>query len=97
MRITPHFTRHSSNRLKASEALGPEVSVLKLHQTELYQRITEAMLDMAGEEAGLQGHLPGTSAAVAEQFLHARPTTIFGGTSEVQRNILALRVLDLPK
>lgn len=85
------------SRLRAGEDLGPEVSVLKLHQTELYQRITDMMIDVAGEEAGLQGHLPGTDAAVSEQFLHARPTTIFGGTSEIQRTILATRVIGLPK
>ena len=34
---------------------------------------------------------------LANQFLLARPTTIYGGTSEVQRNILATRVIGLPK
>ena len=84
-------------RLGAGEELGPDVSILKIHQTELYQRITDMLVAEAGEEAGLQGHLPGTSVAVSEQFLVARPTTIYGGTSEIQRTIVATRVLGLPR
>ena len=51
----------------------------------------------AEEEAGLQGYLPGTSIAVSEQFLYARPTTIYGGASEIQRTVVATRVLGLPR
>ena len=85
------------DRLKAGEKLGPDVSILKIHQTELYQRITDALVAEAEEEAGLQGYLPGTNISVSEQFLHARPTTIYGGTSEIQRTIVATRVLSLPR
>ena len=37
------------------EPLGPDVSMLKVHQTELYQRITETMLEIAGEYGGQFG------------------------------------------
>lgn len=84
-------------RLKGGEELGPDVSILKIHQTELYQRITDMLVSVAGEEAGLQGQLPGTDIAVSKQFLYSRPTTIYGGSSEIQRNIVAMRVLNLPK
>jgi len=36
--------------VRRGETLGPDVSMLKINQTELFQRITEAMLDVAGEE-----------------------------------------------
>lgn len=84
-------------QLKAGEELGPDVSILKIHQTELYQRITEMLVAEAGDEAGLQGYLPGTKVAVSEQFLVSRPTTIYGGTSEIQRTIVATRVIGLPR
>ena len=85
------------SRMKTGEELGPDVSILKIHQTELYQRITDMLVAEAEEEAGLQGYLPETSIAVSEQFLYARPTTIYGGTSEIQRTVVATRVLGLPR
>ncbi len=81
--------------LKRGEPLGPEVSILKLVQSELYQRITDAMLELAGENAGLLDPMEG-ALHPAGQFLQARPTTIFGGSSEILRNVLARSLLDLP-
>jgi len=84
--------------LRETGALGPDVSILKVHQTELYQRITDMLLSIAGEDAGLQHPIPESDGLFpAGQFLVARPTTIYGGTSEIQRNILATRVLGLPR
>ncbi len=75
-----------------------DISLLKLSQTELCSRITQAMMDMGGEIAGLFDPLvEHDNLFLANQFLLARPTTIYGGTSEVQRNIMATRVLGLPK
>jgi hypothetical protein len=82
-------------QLRRGEPLGPEVSMLKIIQTELYQRITDAMLELAGENAGLL-HPMAEALHPAGQFLLARPTTIFGGSSEILRNMLARSLLDLP-
>ncbi|HEY8611752.1 MAG TPA: acyl-CoA dehydrogenase family protein [Roseomonas sp.] len=83
-------------RLKRGEAIGPDVSILKIVQTELFQRITDAMLEIAGGNAGLLEPMPGKGLHPAGSFLLARPSTIFGGSSEILRNILARSVLDLP-
>ena len=86
-----------ADKVRRGEPLGPDVSMLKIHQTELYQRITEAMLDAAGEEAGLLGPIGGNrDLNPAGQFIQARPSTIYGGSNEIQRNILAKNVLELP-
>jgi alkylation response protein AidB-like acyl-CoA dehydrogenase len=86
-----------ADKVRRGEALGPDVSMLKIHQTELYQRITDAMLDVAGEEAALLGPIGGNrDLNPAGQFLQARPSTIYGGSNEIQRNILAKNVLELP-
>jgi alkylation response protein AidB-like acyl-CoA dehydrogenase len=85
------------DRLRDGGDLGADVSMLKINQSELYQRLTELTLLICEEDAGRVGALPGTDVSVGEQFLIARPTTIFGGTSEIQRNILAARVLGLPR
>lgn len=85
------------DRLRRGELLGADVSMLKLNQSELYQRVTEAMLDIAGEHAGLLEPMAGNRELnPGGQFIQARPVTIYGGSNEIQRNILAKAVLDLP-
>jgi alkylation response protein AidB-like acyl-CoA dehydrogenase len=81
--------------LRRGESLGPEISVLKLVQTELFQRITDTMLEIAGENSGLLEPI-GEALHPSGQFLLARPSTIFGGSSEILRNIIARNVLNLP-
>ncbi len=86
-----------ADKLRRGETLGPDVSMLKLHQSELYQRITELMMEIAGENAGLLGPMEGNRELhPGGAFIQARPTTIYGGTSEIQRNIIARNVLELP-
>jgi alkylation response protein AidB-like acyl-CoA dehydrogenase len=71
---------------------GPEGSILKLMWSELNQRMAEAALDMAG----LAGQI-GDGEGWKYQFLRSRANTIEAGTSEILRNILAERVLGLPR
>jgi alkylation response protein AidB-like acyl-CoA dehydrogenase len=71
---------------------GPEGSILKLMWSELNQRMTETAVDIAGP-AGQVGDGNGWK----YQFLRSRANTIEAGTSEVLRNILAERVLGLPR
>ncbi|MBS0560083.1 MAG: acyl-CoA dehydrogenase family protein [Proteobacteria bacterium] len=86
-----------AERVRRGEALGPDVSMLKVHQTELFQRITDAMLDVAGEWSGAFGPLDGNRELnPTGLFIQARPSTIYGGSNEIQRNVLAKNVLDLP-
>jgi alkylation response protein AidB-like acyl-CoA dehydrogenase len=75
----------------------PEVSLLKISQSELYQRVTDQLLEIGGAYAGLVEPLADSDGlSPANQFLFARPITIYGGSSEIQRNILARRALGLP-
>ena len=83
--------------VRRGEALGPDVSMLKVIQTELFQRITDEMMDIGGENAGLLEPMEGNrNLHPAGQFIQARPSTIYGGSNEIQRNILAKNVLGLP-
>ena len=82
---------------RRGDTLGPDVSQLKIWQTELYQRITETMLDVAGENGALLEPLDGNRELhPSGAFLQARPATIYSGTNEIQRNIMAKNVLGLP-
>lgn len=84
--------------LRSGGELGADVSILKIFNTELYQRITEEMLDFAGEEARFADDLDAgdTEVDAMNLFLDARAPAIFGGSNEIQRNILAKAVLRLP-
>ena len=76
--------------------VGPEISLLKISQSELFGRITDDMMKLAGDLAGMTAALDGGSLNPSAQFLQARPATIYGGSSEIQRNIIAKAVLGLP-
>jgi len=86
-----------ADRLRRGESLGADVSLLKIHQSELFHRITDTMMEIAAEHAGLLDPIDGDrDLDPAGLFLTARAATIYGGSSEVQRNILAKSVLGLP-
>jgi alkylation response protein AidB-like acyl-CoA dehydrogenase len=91
-------TQRSADSAKAGHRPGPESSIFKIYGTELNQRREELMLSLRGPEClGWEG--PGFAADALEQtrtWLRSRGNTIEGGTSEVQLNVIAKRVLDLP-
>jgi alkylation response protein AidB-like acyl-CoA dehydrogenase len=85
------------DKLRNGEPIGADVSILKIFQSELYQRISEEMLAVAGEAAAMKEPLDSDPRLhAAGTWLMARPTTIFGGSSEIMRNVLAKAVLGLP-
>ncbi len=86
-----------AEQVRRGESLGADVSMLKVNQSELYQRITETMLEIAGENAGLLEPMGGNRELhPSGLFIQSRPTSIYGGTNEIQRNIIAKNVLELP-
>jgi len=85
-------------RLREGAPIGPDVAVLKIFQSELYQRISEEMMMISGGLAGTRlGDQGDTRLDPAGAYLAARPTTIFGGTTEIMRNMLARGSLALPR
>ena len=83
-------------KIERGEAVGAEISVLKIIQSELFARITEDMLAFAGPDAGLTEALDGDALNPSALYLQARPAMIYGGSNEIQRNIIAKAVLGLP-
>jgi len=82
------------SRNERSGMPGPEGSMLKLFQSELYKRIAVLALDIVGPDRSL---LSGLTARWPQVFLGSFANTIGGGTSEVMRNIIGERHLGLPK
>ena len=78
---------------------GPEGSMLKLLWSEVDQRLKDVAIGLQGPWAALAGD--GARSVEAGRWQHewlwSRAATIYAGTSEVQRNIVAQRVLGLPR
>lgn len=87
------------------KAPGPEASLLKIRGTEILQALTELALELEGPLA--VAHDPADlyrdpaspsnparrASAIAHEYLYARCWSIFGGTNEIQRNIIARQIL----
>jgi acyl-CoA dehydrogenase len=90
--------QRAADGAKAGQRPGAESSIFKIYGTELNQRREELTLSIRGPQAlGWQG--PGFEDGELAQtrgWLRSRGNTIEGGTSEVQLNIIAKRVLELP-
>jgi alkylation response protein AidB-like acyl-CoA dehydrogenase len=83
-------------------APGAESSLLKIRGTEMQQAVQELMMDVAahyqgvlpgGPDADVLGHSFGTKAF--KSYMYGRASTIYGGSNEVQKNIIAKAVLGL--
>src|SRR5262249_6636032 len=86
-------SRATQHRLATGERLGAETSVDKI----LLATAEQATFDLVGN--GLADEIAigdGTAAEMwRSEYLYSRAATIYGGSAEIQRNIIARRLLDL--
>jgi alkylation response protein AidB-like acyl-CoA dehydrogenase len=89
---------HAVELTNHERGLGPEASVIKIFSSELLQTLNELLIEAAGGHAPTEGPIATDFGTVdiAAPFLQSRRVTIYGGSSEIQRNVLARRVLNLP-
>jgi hypothetical protein len=85
-------------QVKRGEPLGQDVSMLKIWTMETWQRLTDLLVEAGAEEGVIAGvrDIEGVPADFLNPYYYSRPATIYGGSSEIQRNILAKAVLKLP-
>ena len=83
-------TFETVTRLRAGGSLGPESSVGKLHWSELDVALHETALDLLGPDGEL-------ASPWLDGYLFSLAGPIYAGTNEIQRNIVAERLLGLPK
>jgi alkylation response protein AidB-like acyl-CoA dehydrogenase len=84
--------------VKRGESLPASVSILKIVATETYQKIGMLLAEAANESAGQaeDAQIGSLRINVLAPLLNATSATIYGGTNEIQRNIIARHVLNLP-
>lgn len=81
------------------KAPGPESSILKIRGSELQQAVGELSMEVMGMNSlnwfG-EGAVPPYEYWIASNFNYQRATTIYGGSNEIQRNVIAKGILRLP-
>ncbi|MFP6684052.1 MAG: acyl-CoA dehydrogenase family protein, partial [Polyangiaceae bacterium] len=81
-------------------APGAEASILKICGSEIHQQCFEIAMEMMGHHSLAWFNEPGVVPAqeqwIASAFNYNRATTIYGGSNEIQRNIIAKHILGLP-
>jgi alkylation response protein AidB-like acyl-CoA dehydrogenase len=89
---------HAVELANSEKSPGPEASIIKIYGSELLQSLTELLIEAAGGFAAADKPIATQfgEVDVATSFLMARRVTIYGGSSEIQRNVVARRVLNLP-
>jgi len=92
--------------VSTGKAPGPESSILKIKGTEVQQALDELYVEMAGiyalpflpqqyDDATVEQIGPFFAANTAPHYYNNRKVTIYGGTNEIQKNIIAKHVLGL--
>ena len=86
------------DQVKRGEKIGPDVSILKVWATETFSRLASLMVEAVASAGATVGDVefPGRHADILTSLYNARPATVYGGTNEIQRNIVASQVLALP-
>jgi alkylation response protein AidB-like acyl-CoA dehydrogenase len=79
----------------ANHAPGPEASLLKIRGTEIMQRISELQVELLGAKALAFDNGSEEAARATASYLNLRKLSIFGGSNEIQRNIIAQMILGL--
>ncbi|WP_297597004.1 acyl-CoA dehydrogenase family protein [Mycobacterium sp.] len=84
-------SRSTQHRMRDGARLGPDTSIDKVLLAAAEQRLYDTVRDL------LPARLELEDTPWRSEYLYSRAATIYGGTAEIQRNIIARRLLDLGK
>ncbi len=89
---------HAVELANQKQSPGPEASIIKIFGSELLQTLNELLIEAAGGHAVAKEPVLTTfgEVDVSTSYFQSRRVTIYGGSSEIQRNVVARRVLNLP-
>ena len=94
--------RYNSMRMLSGQggndgSLQKEALIYKLFWATWHRDLGELMMDVMGPESQILDHAPYGLSRLQSMYLFVRSDTIYGGTNEIQRNIIAERGLGMPK
>ena len=87
--------------MSAGDTPGPEASLLKIKGTEIQQALQELRMETIGaysaslRQDSYQNELHKEGSSARKEYMYGRAATIYGGSNEVQRNVIAKAVLGL--
>jgi alkylation response protein AidB-like acyl-CoA dehydrogenase len=87
----------SLTRLLKTGHPGVESSIEKIAGSETDQRLQEVAMEILGAYGIAEHEALAEAPAIVRDYLYSRSETIMGGTSEIQRNLIAQRILGLPR
>ena len=92
-------TYQTASLLKAGSRIGPESSTNKIFWSEMDRQMHETALAILGARAELMPHAPdaGDVGQWLDGFLFSTAGSIYAGANEIQRNIIAERMLGMPR
>jgi alkylation response protein AidB-like acyl-CoA dehydrogenase len=93
--VPRHHVYRTVGEFLSGGAVGPDSSSVKLLMAEAEQRLAATVLEVLGPT--LDHASPEENDFWYETYLYSRAATIYGGTQQIQRNIIADRVLSLPQ
>jgi alkylation response protein AidB-like acyl-CoA dehydrogenase len=83
--------------LSNDSALAPEALITKIFWATWHRELGKLAMDVLGCEAEIAAGAPYQLTALQRMFLFARSDTLYGGSNEIQKNIIAERALGLPR
>jgi alkylation response protein AidB-like acyl-CoA dehydrogenase len=89
---------HAVELANQKQSPGPESSIIKIFGSELLQSLNELLVEASGGHAAALKPVATEfgEVDVSSSYFQSRRVTIYGGSSEIQRNVVARRVLNLP-
>ena len=96
--VLRHHAYRTVGEFLSGGAVGPESSTVKLLMAEAEQRVAATAFEVLGPSLERSDHAdPGADEFWNETYLYSRAASIYGGTEQIQRGIIADRILALPK
>lgn len=92
-----HGLKTISNYVNNDGKIGPEASLQKLYWSELRSKLGKFYMDMQDNEVFTNQHTSFTNDYFTNIYYTTLGETIYAGTSQIQRNIIAEKLLGLPK
>jgi alkylation response protein AidB-like acyl-CoA dehydrogenase len=77
--------------------LSPEAMITKLYWASWHRDLGKLAMDVLGPESQLLAEAPYVPTALQRLFLFTRSDTIYAGSNQIQRNLIAQRALGLPR